>query len=181
MLFRSPDIGRFLSQDPIRLLGGTNLYQYAPNPTGWVDPLGLEKKAEKKTHSTYVLRNKEGKIVYVGITERAVSTRIGEHRNGNASAGIKKKEFATYEVVGEYSTRRESRNLESALLNREVENKKMLNKRRKDNVFYHSYKKGATLTDGRKIIPSDEVDKLLEKSSKNQMDPKTHKEIDCKI
>jgi len=22
-------------------MGGTNLYQYAPNPTGWIDPLGL--------------------------------------------------------------------------------------------------------------------------------------------
>ncbi|WP_417935331.1 hypothetical protein [Halomonas huangheensis] len=24
-------------------MGGENLYQYAPNPTGWVDPLGLSK------------------------------------------------------------------------------------------------------------------------------------------
>jgi len=24
-------------------MGGTNLYQYAPNPTGWVDPFGLMK------------------------------------------------------------------------------------------------------------------------------------------
>ena len=35
------DVGRFISQDPIGLMGGMNLYQYAPNPTGWVDPLGL--------------------------------------------------------------------------------------------------------------------------------------------
>ena len=34
------DIGRFVSQDPIGLLGGMNLYQYAPNPTRWIDPLG---------------------------------------------------------------------------------------------------------------------------------------------
>lgn len=26
--------------DPIGLLGGLNLYQYAPNPVGWVDPWG---------------------------------------------------------------------------------------------------------------------------------------------
>ncbi|ODC03037.1 hypothetical protein BFW38_05225 [Terasakiispira papahanaumokuakeensis] len=25
-------------------MGGDNLYQYAPNPTGWVDPLGLSKQ-----------------------------------------------------------------------------------------------------------------------------------------
>ncbi|MDO4238393.1 RHS repeat domain-containing protein, partial [Pseudomonas sp.] len=36
-----PDIGRYLTPDPARLAGGINAYQYVPNPTGWVDPLGL--------------------------------------------------------------------------------------------------------------------------------------------
>ncbi len=42
-LFRyyEPEVGRFTTQDPIGLQGGLNLYQYAPNPLGWVDPLGL--------------------------------------------------------------------------------------------------------------------------------------------
>ncbi|MGY3898685.1 MULTISPECIES: RHS repeat domain-containing protein [Aeromonas] len=31
----------FITPDPIGLAGGLNNYQYAPNPTGWVDPLGL--------------------------------------------------------------------------------------------------------------------------------------------
>jgi uncharacterized protein RhaS with RHS repeats len=30
-----------LTPDPIKLAGGLNNYQYVPNPTGWVDPLGL--------------------------------------------------------------------------------------------------------------------------------------------
>jgi RHS repeat-associated protein len=34
------DSGRFVSKDPIGLAGGLNLYQYAPNAIGWVDPLG---------------------------------------------------------------------------------------------------------------------------------------------
>jgi len=34
-------MGRFTTQDPIGLLGGDNLYAYAPNPVAWVDPLGL--------------------------------------------------------------------------------------------------------------------------------------------
>lgn len=45
-LFRyyDPDVpGRFLSSDPIGLAGGINLYRYAPNPLGWVDPLGLDR------------------------------------------------------------------------------------------------------------------------------------------
>lgn len=39
--YYDPDSGRFLSKDPIGLAGGLNLYLYAPNPVGWVDPLGL--------------------------------------------------------------------------------------------------------------------------------------------
>jgi len=42
-LFRyyDPDVGRFVSQDPIGLLGGVNTYRYAPDPLSWIDPLGL--------------------------------------------------------------------------------------------------------------------------------------------
>jgi RHS repeat-associated protein len=36
-----PDLGRYLTPDPIKLAGGLNPYQYTRNPTGWVDPLGL--------------------------------------------------------------------------------------------------------------------------------------------
>ena len=36
-----PDAGRFVNQDPIGLEGGFNVYQFAPNVKGWVDPLGL--------------------------------------------------------------------------------------------------------------------------------------------
>ena len=39
--YYNPDIGRYLTPDPIKLAGGLNQYQYTPNPTGWVDPLGL--------------------------------------------------------------------------------------------------------------------------------------------
>ena len=42
--YYDPDAARFITQDPIGLLGGINVYQYGPNPTGWVDPLGLTKK-----------------------------------------------------------------------------------------------------------------------------------------
>ena len=40
--YYDPDAGRFISQDPIGLAGGINLYSYAPNPLNWVDPLGLK-------------------------------------------------------------------------------------------------------------------------------------------
>lgn len=38
--YYDPDVGRFISQDPIGLMGGENLYAYAPNPTAWTDPWG---------------------------------------------------------------------------------------------------------------------------------------------
>ncbi|WFE72158.1 RHS repeat-associated core domain-containing protein [Halomonas sp. M1] len=39
--YYDPQQGRYISQDPIGLNGGTNLYGYVTNPTGMVDPLGL--------------------------------------------------------------------------------------------------------------------------------------------
>ena len=40
--YYDPEQGRYISQDPIGLNGGTNLYGYVTNPIGMVDPLGLE-------------------------------------------------------------------------------------------------------------------------------------------
>ena len=37
------DVGMFISRDPIGLLGGSNVFQYAPNPVRWIDPWGLAK------------------------------------------------------------------------------------------------------------------------------------------
>ncbi|WP_279721360.1 RHS repeat-associated core domain-containing protein [Chromobacterium haemolyticum] len=39
--YYDPEIGRFISRDPIGLMGGINIHSYAPNPVEWVDPAGL--------------------------------------------------------------------------------------------------------------------------------------------
>ncbi|QEY26160.1 DUF6531 domain-containing protein [Neisseria zalophi] len=39
--YYEPDCGRFVNQDPIGLLGGNNLYQFAFNTQNWLDTLGL--------------------------------------------------------------------------------------------------------------------------------------------
>ncbi|WP_175804832.1 RHS repeat-associated core domain-containing protein [Burkholderia pyrrocinia] len=39
--YYDPQTGRFVSKDPIGMAGGINVFQYAPNPVGWIDPLGL--------------------------------------------------------------------------------------------------------------------------------------------
>ena len=43
--YYDPAIGRFVSQDPIGLMGGINVYIYASNPIEWVDPFGLASKS----------------------------------------------------------------------------------------------------------------------------------------
>ncbi|MFG0515905.1 RHS repeat-associated core domain-containing protein, partial [Kluyvera intermedia] len=40
--YYAPDMGRFITPDPIGLNGGINLYSYGPNPLNWIDPLGLK-------------------------------------------------------------------------------------------------------------------------------------------
>lgn len=63
--YYDPDNGRFTQQDPIGLLGGLNLYQYAPNALGWVDPWGLScgkpnHKAGMSTKKYGHARNRHG-------------------------------------------------------------------------------------------------------------------------
>lgn len=56
--YYDPDLGRFLSRDPIGLLGGLNLYSYVyQNPTNYTDAMGLqgnpfETPNERCFHST---------------------------------------------------------------------------------------------------------------------------------
>ena len=45
--YYEPDAGRFVNQDPIGLMGGDNLYLFAPNGNVWIDPLGLAKRGPK--------------------------------------------------------------------------------------------------------------------------------------
>jgi RHS repeat-associated protein len=39
--YYDPDIGQYLSPDPIGLEGGLQPHAYVPDPNGWMDPLGL--------------------------------------------------------------------------------------------------------------------------------------------
>jgi len=40
--YYSPEMQRFISEDPIRLRGGINYFSYVQNsPVNWIDPFGL--------------------------------------------------------------------------------------------------------------------------------------------
>ncbi|MEX6664250.1 RHS repeat-associated core domain-containing protein [Pseudomonas sp. W2-17] len=44
------EVGRFITQDPIGIGGGVNLYRYATNPIAWIDPKGLASLFELGTY-----------------------------------------------------------------------------------------------------------------------------------
>ncbi len=76
--YYNPDIGRFISQDPIGLLGGANLYQYAPNPVGWVDPFGLMKCECTINGETVEIEIPDSTIKHANIGEFTKNPRTGE-------------------------------------------------------------------------------------------------------
>ncbi len=45
----TPSISQFISQDPLTIFSSENLYEFAPNTLGWIDPLGLKKCNITKT------------------------------------------------------------------------------------------------------------------------------------
>ncbi|MCK6591767.1 MAG: RHS domain-containing protein [Polyangiaceae bacterium] len=56
--YYDPESGRYISQDPIRLLGGLISYGYADDPVSWTDPLGLV-ACDKLTRQTRALTAQE--------------------------------------------------------------------------------------------------------------------------
>jgi len=61
--YYDPDVGQYISQDPIGVAGGFALYGYVHDPNTWVDPLGLTsgKGYSKGTPGTQRWRNKKTK------------------------------------------------------------------------------------------------------------------------
>ncbi|PFH29891.1 RHS repeat-associated protein [Burkholderia sp. JKS000303] len=55
--YYDPDLGRFISQDPVGLSAGTNVYQFAANTLSWVDPLGLDAKSAFRRFSLKTILN----------------------------------------------------------------------------------------------------------------------------
>ncbi|WP_249221050.1 RHS repeat-associated core domain-containing protein, partial [Serratia rubidaea] len=72
--YYDPQTGSYISQDPIGLRGGLNLYQYVPNPLGWVDPLGWASiwvSASEINYSQRTVRNilSDGKTTIKDLSE----------------------------------------------------------------------------------------------------------------
>jgi RHS repeat-associated protein len=58
-----PQAGRFLSEDPLGLWGGLNLYRYVKNnPTGYVDPSGMQESSVDAAMQQAIARDDIGEI-----------------------------------------------------------------------------------------------------------------------
>ncbi len=84
-----PDLGMFTTRDPIGLLGGSNVFQYAPNPTGWIDPFGLS--GVKQTEGT-VYRMGSG-------TDNNLTPRPVKDTTSGLSTSLTKPETGKYQSI----------------------------------------------------------------------------------
>jgi RHS repeat-associated protein len=105
--YYDPASCRYISPDPIGLLGGLNEYAYCLNPVNWIDPWGLCSASDKE--HVYQLVDEEGNVVYYGISNDP-ERRYREH------AADPDKDFARMEVLTDALSHNDARNLESALI-----------------------------------------------------------------
>jgi RHS repeat-associated protein len=92
--------GSFISQDPLGLAAGTNIYTYASNVWGWVDPLGLECKQILQENSELNLQKRSEinriALKYDGNGDWAYLT-----KKGNFQVGSNKCNKFVYDVLKE--------------------------------------------------------------------------------
>ena len=93
--YYDPRSGRFVSSDPIGLGGDTNLHRYAPNPTQWVDPLGLAPQRSARPSTGHAQRRTrcgssryQGKDVQGFKNGGEIQERLGNLRNRLKALGI---------------------------------------------------------------------------------------------
>ena len=79
--YYDPHAGRFASCDPIRLAGGTGLYNYAKSSITWIDPLGLHASG-----GDIIVRGSAGQIISVSGTIDPSHLRRGVGTGTNATS-----------------------------------------------------------------------------------------------
>ena len=101
--YYEPNLGRFINQDPIKLKGGNNLYQFAFNTQIWIDPKGLVAFAIPVIAPELVALGK-ATLLLLGLGAaheggKAISTMMAA--NGNqVDTGVANQ---VYEKINEYS------------------------------------------------------------------------------
>ncbi|WP_367256388.1 RHS repeat-associated core domain-containing protein [Pseudomonas sp. stari2] len=100
--YYDPDVGRYLTPDPVKLAGGLNQYRYVPNPTGWVDPLGLTSNCPPPNKPGCPVPDgvggsvvDEGEPALPKMTAQERRARIDELAEGNAYRRLEEMERST--------------------------------------------------------------------------------------
>ncbi|NMY82418.1 type IV secretion protein Rhs, partial [Pseudomonas rhodesiae] len=100
--YYNPDTGRYLTPDPVKLAGGINGYRYVPNPTGWVDPLGLSPcPGEDKCKPN---SNAENSFVKTTVDKRTPLSQIST--NNAPVMGYHKEIYANKSIKPEETTQK---------------------------------------------------------------------------
>ncbi|MXN75843.1 type IV secretion protein Rhs [Burkholderia sp. 4701] len=88
--YYDPDIASFVSQDPIGLAGGENLYKFAPNIFDWIDPFGLRRKSArlKCVGRTPGKNSKTGRAVIAKMRSQGKIIGTGPNMMYKASNGL---------------------------------------------------------------------------------------------
>jgi RHS repeat-associated protein len=162
--YYDPAVGQYTQPDPIGLAGNNpTLYGYVGDTNAWIDPWGLWIFYE-------LLLN--GKIVYHGITDRAIQMRLIEHARGYGGFSPKVFDQVRHLDVGVGQTGRvAARNLEgSALTHASNANEPLLNATRKaSGGYYHQYDPD-NLTPGRTFLDQTDIDNKMNTSTTNEVD-----------
>jgi len=94
--FYDPQLGRFITQDPIGHIGGTNLYTYVGNnPVSYSDPLGLLLGEMGPTIGVFFARN-DREVEMIGYLDFNVTAGKGF----GATAGIMINDEGLYPYIG---------------------------------------------------------------------------------
>jgi RHS repeat-associated protein len=100
--YYDPATGRFLSPDPLGLLGSFHPYAYQPNAVGWIDPLALD--------WNYRLRNSSGGVYYSGRANdnQTPADVMGRHARTTGSDGSRFGPSDQLEVITPPGTARDA-------------------------------------------------------------------------
>jgi RHS repeat-associated protein len=99
--YYDPQMGRYITQDPIGLEGGNNLYGYVKgNPNGIVDPMGLEPPTANPNgpyYHSYMMKTDICKTEQLGCTKE----KVWELLKKNAAPGSNGKDDVRNDVASE--------------------------------------------------------------------------------
>ena len=91
--YYDPHAGRFASKDPTGLLGGSNLQEYAPNSTEWVDPLGLKRGQKTSAQSKDGATCPKTVTIYRVVDQTELNSIRKKGRYSTAPSGWNEKQF----------------------------------------------------------------------------------------